>query len=78
LGEKNILNHVLVPKHKILSEEEKEKLLTELNISPKQLPKISVNDPAAKAIGAKVGDIVKIIRKSQTAGTAIYYRLVIN
>jgi len=73
----DILNNVLVPKHTIISESEKEELLAKLNISPKQLPKISVNDPAIKLLDAKVGDVIKITRKSPTAGTSIYYRIVI-
>jgi len=42
------------------------------------LPKIHVADPAAKEIGAKVGDIIKVIRKSTTARQSIFYRLVID
>ncbi len=73
----NILKHVLVPQHIILDEKEKTELLAKYNIAPQQLPKILATDPAAKAIRAKPGDILKVIRKSQTAGTAEYFRLVI-
>jgi len=73
----NILKHKLVPKHIILKDEEKKELLEKLKILPEQLPKILTNDPAVKAIGAKEGDIIKIIRNSPTAGVAIYHRLVI-
>jgi DNA-directed RNA polymerase subunit H len=37
-----------------------------------------VNDPAAKEIGAKVGDIIRIVRRSPTARQSIFYRLVID
>jgi len=67
----------LVPKHEILSEEEKQKLLEKFNISLKQLPKILVTDPCAKALGAKPGDVIKITRKSPTAGEYYYYRVVV-
>lgn len=70
-------DHILVPKHEILSEEEKEELLRTLGIRPEQLPKIRVDDPIAKEIGAKVGDIVRIIRESPTAGVSVAYRYVV-
>ena len=73
----DILKHKLVPHHEILSKEEAEKLLKTYNIKKEQLPRMLITDPVAKAIGAKEGDIVKIIRKSPTAGVAIAYRLVV-
>lgn len=77
LVEINVLKHSLVPKHVILSEEEKQKLLEKFNISSEQLPKISTSDPVVNFLGAKAGDILKIERKSPTAGETLYYRLVI-
>ena len=59
----DILKHKLVPHHEILSQEEVEKLLKTYNIKKEQLPRMLLSDPVAKAIGAKEGDIVKIIRK---------------
>ena len=73
----NILKHRLVPEHVILSEEEKKKLLEKYNIDEKQLPKILVRDPVVKAIGAKPGDVIKIIRKNELVGEVVYYRLVV-
>jgi DNA-directed RNA polymerase subunit H len=70
-------DHMLVPKHEILSEEEVEELLKTLGIKKEQLPKIKANDPIAKEIGAKPGDIVKITRESLTAGRSTFYRLVV-
>ncbi len=67
----------LVPKHEILGEDEKMILLKKLNITEKQLPKIKSSDPATKAIGAKLGDAIRITRKSDTAGTYYYYRVVV-
>jgi DNA-directed RNA polymerase subunit H len=75
--ELNIMEHQLVPYHKILSDKEKKELLEKLNITPDQLPKIINNDPVAKNIGAQPGQIIKIIRKSHTAKLAEAYRFVI-
>ncbi|MFQ5975551.1 MAG: DNA-directed RNA polymerase subunit H [Candidatus Hydrothermarchaeales archaeon] len=72
-----ILDHVLVPEHEILSDKEEEKLLERHNISKGQLPKILITDSVIKKINAKVGDVVKITRKSQTAGKSMVYRVVV-
>ncbi len=70
-------DHILVPEHILLSDEEAEEVLKTLGIRKEQLPKIRADDPVAKEIGAKPGQIVKIIRESPTAGKSIAYRLVI-
>jgi len=70
-------DHILVPKHEILGEKEVEELLKFLGVSKEQLPKIKASDPIVKEIGAKPGDVIKITRKSLTAGVSIYYRLVV-
>jgi len=75
--EYNILKHELVPEHVILEEKEKKELLEKLKITVINLPKILANDSVVKTIGAKEGDIIKIIRKSATAGTSTYYRVVV-
>jgi len=73
----NIFKHELVPKHEILTKEEAEEILKEHHINPYQLPHIRSSDPAVFLIGAKPGDIVKIIRKSPTAGVYVTYRYVV-
>jgi len=73
----NVLDHVLVPRHILLTREEAEELLKRYHVKPHQLPYIKVSDPAAKAIGAKPGDVVKIVRRSPTAGEAVAYRYVV-
>ena len=73
----NIFGHVLVPKHEIVSVEEREKLLNEYRVQPFQLPRLKASDPGAKAIGAKPGDVVRILRDSPTAGKYTSYRYVV-
>jgi DNA-directed RNA polymerase subunit H len=74
---KDILKHELVPDHVVLKKTQIKKMLKEMDVHPEQLPKIKLDDPVVKAIGAKEGDIIKITRKSQTAGRFISYRLVL-
>jgi DNA-directed RNA polymerase subunit H len=74
---KDILKHKLVPDHAILSKTEANKIIKQLKVHQEQLPKIKVDDPVVKEIGAKIGDVLKITRKSHTAGKFITYRLVI-
>jgi DNA-directed RNA polymerase subunit H len=73
----NIMDHDLVPLHTIIPEKEKEAILKKYNIEPSQLPKILNTDPVAISIGAKPGQIVKIVRNSHTAEEAIAYRFVV-
>jgi DNA-directed RNA polymerase subunit H len=73
-----VKDHDLVPEHILLSIEEGEAILRTYGIEAPQLPKIHVSDPVAKEIGAKVGDIIKVVRRSPTAKQSIFYRLVID
>jgi len=73
----NIFEHVIVPKHEILAPKEKDEILAQYRVQPHQLPWIRAADPAVRAIGAKPGDIVRVIRDSQTAGKYVSYRYVI-
>ena len=47
------------------------------NASPSQFPYIQSTDSIAKEIGAKPGDLVRVTRSSETAGTSVYYRYVV-
>ncbi|MDH5806574.1 MAG: DNA-directed RNA polymerase subunit H [Candidatus Verstraetearchaeota archaeon] len=77
LSKFDIFKHELVPKAIVLSKEEVEELKKLYGIRKEQLPWIRKNDPMCKALGAKPGDVIKIIRKSPVAGEAIAYRYVV-
>ena len=68
--------HILVPKHTKLTEKEKQSLLELYKITVKDLPKIYVEDPAIQHLSVHAGDVIKIVRKSATAGEIVYYRSV--
>ena len=70
----NITHHELVPKHIVLSEAEKNALLARYRLRQEQLPRIQVADPVARYLGLRRYQVVKIIRRSETAGRYATYR----
>jgi len=72
----NILKHIAVPPHRVLSESEKIQIKNKYNIiHDGQFPELPRVDPVAKAIGIRPGQICEIIRPSKTAISAPYYRI---
>jgi DNA-directed RNA polymerase subunit H len=73
----NILNHKLVPPHRVMSEEEVANLMFKYNITNllSELPEISRFDPVARVIGLRPNQVCHIIRPSKTAIYADYYRV---
>lgn len=71
----NITKHILVPTHLKLSEPEKKELLERYRLKESQLPRIQREDPVAKYLGLKRGEVVKIIRRSETSGRYASYRI---
>ena len=72
-----ITDHLLVPKHELIPPEEAASILKKYNAAPHEFPFVLSTDPAAKSIGAKPGDFVKVTRTSETAGETIYFRYVV-
>jgi DNA-directed RNA polymerase subunit H (RpoH/RPB5) len=74
--QRNILKHVLVPPHTIMTNSAVEELKKEYNLKNlQQLPEISRFDPVSLIIGMRPGQVCKIDRKSPTSMVSKYYRV---
>ncbi len=72
----DITKHSLTPKHTKLDSKEEEKFLEDTKYRKVHLPKVFLEDPSIQHLKPVVGDIIKIERKSPTAGVAYFYRVV--
>jgi DNA-directed RNA polymerase subunit H len=72
-----ITNHIYQPKHEIIGRKEAEEVLRKYNAKPSQLPFILTDDKGLAHLEVRPGDIIKITRKSPTAGESVYYRYVV-
>ena len=70
-------NHNYIPKHEIMTKKDSLDVLEKYHCKPTELPLILVSDPAIMRLGVKPGDMIKITRKSATAGESLYYRYVV-
>jgi len=72
----NILEHALVPSHRVLTPDEVQVIKNKYNImDDTQFPDISRFDPVAQVIGIRPGQVCEIIRPSKTAIQGYYYRI---
>lgn len=72
----NILNHTLVPEHRIMLDSEINTIIKKYNITDKiQFPDISRFDPVARVICLRPGQVCHIIRSSKTSIETNYYRI---
>ena len=72
----DIQDHMHVPKHEIMTEDEISEEFSDVDYDFKNLPKIRSDDPVVEAIGAVPGNVLRITRESQTAGVFVTYRIV--
>jgi DNA-directed RNA polymerase subunit H len=78
----NVLEHQLVPEHRLVAEEESDRILKALKITRDQLPKIRKSDPVIQVLEKiegpiQEGRVIRVTRVSTTAGVSEAYRLVI-
>jgi len=73
----NISHHEMNPKFRILTEEEIEKITTELKTPKNKFPQILSTDPMARYYGVEPGQVFEVTRKSHNTGVSITYRTVI-
>ena len=73
----NVSDHCLTPEiMKVYSGEELKKFLEEENLDKYKLPKMVVGDPISKFYMAKVGDVIKMKRKTATQDTLVNEQIV--
>jgi DNA-directed RNA polymerase I, II, and III subunit RPABC1 len=73
----NITRHELVPEHTPLEPDEAKKVLEAHSLSIEMLPRMLATDPVSQYFGLERGRIVRIKRKSESAGEYVTYRQVV-
>lgn len=73
----NIIEHVLVPKHKLLTKTEKDKFFNDMKNQPKDTEKIPKNDRISRYYKAEIGDIFEIERPNEQSGIETAWRIVV-
>ncbi|KAJ1256325.1 hypothetical protein BS78_K047100 [Paspalum vaginatum] len=72
----NITDHALMPKHEVLTAEEKAKFLKEYNVVDSQLPRMLEDDAIARYYGLGKGTVIKITYDSEITRNHVTYRCI--
>jgi len=72
----NIIKHILQPIFILLSEEEKQLVLSKYNLKVNQLPKMTIQDPISKYYKYPKYSVIKIIRTSRDSISSESYRYI--
>lgn len=73
----NLIDHVAVPEHQLLTKEEAEEVYKAYNLKRKNMPRIYHSDPVARYYNMKPGNVCRIIRPSMASGLGVTYRYVV-
>jgi DNA-directed RNA polymerase subunit H (RpoH/RPB5) len=71
----NISKHSFVPKHTILSDNEILQVCNKYNINKNNLHRILIQDPMAKFLGLRIGQVVKVNSPNPIVGHTISYKI---
>ena len=71
-----LVEHVLVPRHELLTPTERRQLLQQLRSKAAALPRLKDTDPVARYYRFPIGGVVRIHRSIGTSNEEVYYRLV--
>jgi DNA-directed RNA polymerase subunit H len=74
---KDVLSHILVPKHTKISDKEKQELYDKYKINHDDLPRISIKDPAVAHLDLSTDDVIRVDRASMTSKDTVFYRRVV-
>ncbi|KAK3009794.1 hypothetical protein RJ639_015157 [Escallonia herrerae] len=72
----NVTKHVLKPKHRVLTDDEKQKLLKKHNLEEKQLPRMLQKDAIARYYALEKGLVVEVTYSGEVTGSYVTYRCV--
>lgn len=72
-----VARHSLVPRHRLLSQDEETSLLQRLHIRKAQLPIINSSDPVCRYYDFRPGSVLEILRRNGYQVPTLYYRLVV-
>lgn len=69
--------HISVPRHILLTDDELKNVIAAYHAKRREIPQIYVTDSASRYYNARIGDMFRIVRSSETTGLSPYYRLVV-
>ncbi|KAG9140959.1 hypothetical protein Leryth_010470 [Lithospermum erythrorhizon] len=72
----NITKHALKPKHRVLTDKEKQALLKKFDVEEKQLPRMLQSDAISRYYGLEKGQVLEVTYNGEVTGLHVTYRCV--